>query len=433
MQWGQLVEFAAKTDVGFRRQNNEDACIGLLANDEELWRNRGHLFVVADGMGGHAVGELASKLATDTLPQAFLKSRVGDVVDAMHSALATANRTIHARGSQNRDFQRMGTTCTALALCEQGAVIGHVGDSRVYRIRRDRIDQLTFDHSLQWELQRRGQLRPEDVALQEHRNIITRSLGPEADVQIDTEGPFPVFPEDVFVVCSDGLTAHVREGEVATIARDLPPKSASRLLVHLANLRGGTDNCTVIVVRVGPLPANAPPPTVVGPPVRRPALNWKWLLWFWLLGVALVSGITLTLFGYLTPGATISVASIFGGVLLSLAAWWEIHKLRIAAADERPKPQDSVPYRSYVARPVKELLDDLASLGAELARTAEEDGWSVDWSAYHAAIERARAALRMQRKVSALREYGKAIDALMSALQVPNGVEVKAEVGGDAS
>jgi len=106
MRWEQLVEFAAKTDVGFRRQNNEDACIALLANDEELWRERGHLFVVADGMGGHAVGELASKMATETLPQTYLKTRGGDVVDVMHSALSAANRTIHARGSQNRDFQR---------------------------------------------------------------------------------------------------------------------------------------------------------------------------------------------------------------------------------------------------------------------------------------------------------------------------------------
>ena len=426
MRWEQLVEFAAKTDVGFRRHNNEDACVALLANDEEVWRHRGHLFVVADGMGGHAVGELASKIATDTLPQTFFKTREGDAIRAMKSALEDANRTIHARGSQNRDFQRMGTTCTALALCEKGAVIGHVGDSRVYRVRRDRIDQLTFDHSLQWELERRGRLRPEDSALQEHRNVITRSLGPEAEVEIDTEGPFPVFPDDVFVACSDGLTAHVKEGEIATIVRDLPPKSASRMLVHLANLRGGTDNCTVIVVRIGPLPGNAPPP-VAPPSAQRPTLSWKWLLWFWLFGVGLVTGTTLTLFHHLGPGITLFAASAIGGILLSLAAWRESHEIRTASDDDLTQPQDSVPYRSYVARPVKELLDELAGLGVELRRTAEEDGWSVDWNSYNAAVQRAREALALKRKALALREYGKAIDALMSAVQVPNGAAAEAE------
>ena len=117
-----------------------------------------------------------------------------------------------AGGSLNRDFNRMGTTCTALVLCSQGAVFGHVGDSRAYRIRGDRIDQLTFDHSLHWELVRQGRMRPEDVFLHESRHVITRSLGPEPTVQIDIEGPYPVLPGDVYVfnVLRPGLTqAHV--------------------------------------------------------------------------------------------------------------------------------------------------------------------------------------------------------------------------------
>jgi protein phosphatase len=420
MRWEQLVEFAAKTDVGFRRRNNEDACVALLAKEEEVFRERGHVFVVADGMGGHAVGELASKIATDTLPQSFLKSRGGDVVLAMKSAVEAANRTIHARGSQNRDFLRMGTTCTALALCEQGAVIGHVGDSRAYRVRRDRIDQLTFDHSLQWELEMRGRLPPEDIALQEHRNVITRSLGPEPHVEVDTEGPFPVFPDDVFVVCSDGLTSHVREAEIATIVRELPPKAAARLLVNLANLRGGTDNITVIVIRIGPLPGNVRPPEVEPPLAATAALSWKWLLWYWIFGVGLVSGTTLTLFAYLLPGLSLFSVSAVGGLLLSLAAWRESHRQRTVMNLMNGAPNQFVPYRSYVAQPVQALLDELASLGVELRRTAEEDGWSVNWDKYHAAVQRSREALGSDRKPHALREYGQAIDALMGAVQVVN-------------
>ncbi|MEZ6052497.1 MAG: PP2C family serine/threonine-protein phosphatase [Planctomycetaceae bacterium] len=416
MRWEQVVEFAAKTDVGMRRQNNEDTCAAHLAREEQVFRDRGHLFVVADGMGGHAVGELASKLAADMVPHSFLKSNGGNVQKAMRSAVENANSTINARGSQNRDFQRMGTTCSALALSAKGAVIGHVGDSRVYRVRRDRIDQLTFDHSLQWELERRGRLKPEDISLQEHRNVITRSLGPEPQVEVDVEGPIPVFADDVFVLCSDGLTAHVTDGEIATIVRDLPPKAACRMLVNLANLRGGTDNCTVIVIRIGQLPSNVTTASVEVPVPVRNTLSWKWLLWFWLFGVGLVCGTTLTLAKYFVPGLSIFGVSALGGIVMSLFAWKESYQIRTALPDDAMEPGNGVPYRSHVARPVKDLLSELASLAVELQRTAKEDGWSVDWKTYEDSVAKSREALSQKRRSQALREYGKAIDALMNGL-----------------
>ncbi len=416
MRWEQLVEFAAKTDVGMRRQNNEDTCAAHLAREEQVFRDRGHLFVVADGMGGHAVGELASKLAADMLPHSFLKSTGESIQKAMRSAVEEANATINARGSQNRDFQRMGTTCSALALSAKGAVIGHVGDSRVYRVRRDRIDQLTFDHSLQWELERRGRLKPEDISLHEHRNVITRSLGPEPHVEVDIEGPIPVHADDIFVLCSDGLTAHVADGEIATVVRDLPPKAACRLLVHLANLRGGTDNCTVIVIRIGQLPSNVIPPSVEVPIPVRNTLSWKWLLWFWLFGVGLVCGTTLTLAKHFVPGLSIFGLSALGGIVMSLFAWRESYQMRMAPPEDALKPGNGVPYRSYVSRPVKELISELANFGVELQRTAKEDGWSVDWKKYEDSVNKSREALSQKRRSQALREYGKAIDALMTGL-----------------
>ncbi len=133
-------------------------------------------------------------------------------------------------------------------------MIAHVGDSRLYRIRGDRIDQLTADHSVQWELMRQGRLRPDEVFLHESRHVITRSLGPEPVVQVDIEGPYAVLPGDVYLICSDGLTGHVQDAEIGIIARELPPPEACRMLVNLANLRGGSDNVTVVIARVASSP-----------------------------------------------------------------------------------------------------------------------------------------------------------------------------------
>ena len=423
MRWEQKVEYAAKTDVGLRRQNNEDACVAQLVTDAELWHDRGHLFVVADGMGGHAVGELASKIATDTLPHTFFKKREGDVGAALQGAVLEANENIHRRGTQNRDFQRMGTTCTSLVLCEEGAYVAHVGDSRAYRVRRDRIDQLTFDHSLQWELRRRGRLNAEESLLQEHRNVITRSLGPEANVDVDLEGPFPVQADDVYVLCSDGLTTHVSDGEIAAISRDLKPGAACRLLVHLANLRGGTDNCTVIIVRVGPLPGNVPEPEssddqpVWEPPVE---LSWRWMLAFWVVAAVMVSGMTLWMFGYTTPGIILSAVGAVVGTGLLIGARRARHELGAEHAEASVgRKKSSGPYRSAIARPVEELLDELAAAGSEMQRTAREDDWGVDWEKHEEAVKNARQALSERRRALALREYAKAIDALMAGGQQP--------------
>ena len=247
MRWEQKVQYATISDIGMRRKNNQDSAAVQLCGDHEVWSQYGHLFIVADGMGGHAVGELASKIAVDTIPLAFFKSRAGDTQKALLEAIENANAAINERGTQNEEFKRMGTTCVALVLSPHGAITGHVGDSRIYRIRDDRIEQLTFDHSLHWELQRAGRLKPGDVFLPEAKHVITRSLGPEPSVKVDINGPHPVLPGDRFVLCSDGLTGHLKDPEIGMIVRELPIEESSRLLVNLANLRGGSDNITVVV------------------------------------------------------------------------------------------------------------------------------------------------------------------------------------------
>src|SRR5205814_2324750 len=141
------------------------------------------------------------------------------------------------KAKANKDFQGMGTTCSTLILGPSGALIAHVGDSRVYRIRNGRLDQLSFDHSLVWELVRRNHITPEQAGKAVPRNVITRSLGPDPTVEVDIEGPIPVEPGDVFLLCSDGLSGPVTDPEIGAFAANFHPEAACRYLVQLANLR----------------------------------------------------------------------------------------------------------------------------------------------------------------------------------------------------
>ncbi len=252
MNWDDTIEEAAATDTGMRRSNNQDSHAIVRATRPEGWIARGHIFMVADGMGAHAVGELASKLACDNIPHNYNKMKSVAPAEAITKAYKEVGALIHTRASANRDFQGMGTTCSTLLLLPEGALIAHVGDSRVYRVRDETIDQLSFDHSLAWELVRRNHLSPEEAMKAVPRNVITRSLGPDPNVEVDIEGPLPVEPGDVFLLCSDGLSGHVDDHELGMFAANFHPRDAARYLIGLANLRGGQDNITVVLARIGP-------------------------------------------------------------------------------------------------------------------------------------------------------------------------------------
>jgi len=413
MRWEQPVRFAALSDIGLRRQNNEDAATVRISADGEEYRRRGHLFVVADGMGGHAVGELASRIATESLPLTYLKSRQSNPADALRDAVTAANSAIHDKGQANRDFARMGTTCTALVLADQGAFIGHVGDSRCYRIRRGRIDQLTFDHSLQWELIRRGGMNPEDVFLQEPRNVITRSLGPEPNVEVDIEGPFLVLPGDVYVLCSDGLPNHVVDQEIGAIAANLPPADAARLLVNLANARGGTDNVTVVVAQVGPLPhqfAGTEPDDPTEPPS-------PWLLALaWLIAAVFIIGVVLVVTGSYVEGvvtAALSVVALAGILFRLWQRWYRRPRERPLHGDETVHWR---PYRTATAVLTEDFLKALARIEADLRRAADEEGWPIKQARYDQCSAVAREALATGQKVEALEAIAKTIDTLMRGM-----------------
>lgn len=420
MLWEQKVEFAAKSDIGFRRQNNQDSYGIHLAPDSDAFHKRGHLFLVADGMGGHAVGELASKMAADAIPHTYQKLANLPINEALEQAIIEANTTINTRGRQNHDFLRMGTTFTALVLSPEGAIAGHVGDSRLYRIRDGRIEQLTFDHSLQWELLKQGQMSAEEIYLYEPRNVITRCLGPEPHVEVDIEGAHEVLPGDIYLLCSDGLTGLLEDNEIGTIASELPPAEACQLMVHMANLRGGPDNITVIIVRV-----SAPVGEVVTPPPdanrESTGLSWAWGLALSSLAIILVLGVPLTLMGMQT---SLNHLRIPGLLLLGVAgvqatlmawAWWRQRKGRMA------KPQSFMatggPYRSAEANATRKLVGQLATIEHDLQQSAIEESWSVDWKSYGTAYRDAKSSLERQLFSRALRSYGKVIDFLMTGLQ----------------
>lgn len=242
---------AALSDIGMRRRNNQDSMATNLADGVAAWERSGHLFIVADGMGAHAAGELASRLAVDLIQHHYEKQQQPRPIENLHRAIIEANNEIFRRGQANIEFRNMGTTCSVLALLPEGAICAHVGDSRIYRLRGTLLEQLTFDHSLIWEMHAAGGL--DDAAMQSSpipKNVITRSLGPNASVLIDLEGPMPILVGDKFLVCSDGLSGQLTDIEIGILMSLLAPEIAAQAMLDLANLRGGPDNVTLIVTQV---------------------------------------------------------------------------------------------------------------------------------------------------------------------------------------
>lgn len=412
MRWEQPVQYASITDIGFRRRNNQDSLAVQVCAEPIDFQQRGHLFLVADGMGGHAVGELASKIAADTIPHVFYKTRDTEIPEAIKDALEKANTAINERGSMNRDFERMGTTGSALVLCPHGAVIGHVGDSRVYRVRDERIDQISFDHSLQWELLRQGKMKPEDIYLFEPRNVITRSLGPEPTVKVDVEGPYPVLPGDTFLLCSDGLTGHVTDSEIGQIVRELPPGEACRLLVNLANLRGGSDNITVVIARVGSLPPDAGSTTDMPIIARESESTGWWLAGFWVVALVFVLGVASAILGNVVPGVVVAAV---GFVAACVLGWFYTHRHPRTEITYHDDARTTLwrPYRTASAKLSKKFLTLIAAIEAELLRTVDEEGWTVDRARHDEAFKAAQEAAAAGDTSQAFREYARAIDALM--------------------
>jgi PPM family protein phosphatase len=255
---------AVASETGMVREHNEDSCFaGALYRQPDSQRDA-TLLLVADGMGGARAGEEASRLASETI-QTTLKQRLAaqwpDTLEQWHSLLrgagGAANQHIHSRSQTNVDQHGMGTTMTMIVLADNYAHLGHVGDSRAYLMNAagvtdegDSFMQLSSDHTLVARLVDIGQLTPEEARNQPQRNILYRALGTDATVEVDTSSQI-VTTGDVLLLCSDGLTNHVEDAELAQIAlHAASPDDACRKLVALANQRGGRDNISVVVARI---------------------------------------------------------------------------------------------------------------------------------------------------------------------------------------
>jgi PPM family protein phosphatase len=241
--------YAALTDVGRRRKQNQDQ----VGASPEIG-----LFFVADGMGGHQGGETASQLAAETLPSS-LKASLStnpDIVpaEALTQAIKHANQNIYLKAQENSELHGMGTTVTSVIYSHDRFWIGHVGDSRSYLIRKNEIWQLTKDHSLVEEKVRAGLLKREDISTDHSRNVITRSVGFEPQIQVEIYDRV-IDTQDLLLICSDGLTGHLSDQEIQeTVKKGFYQDKKSlqdvaKILIQKANDAGGDDNISVVLVQ----------------------------------------------------------------------------------------------------------------------------------------------------------------------------------------
>lgn len=239
------IQYGSQSNQGRVRTSNEDS---FAASPEQK------LFLVADGMGGHAGGEVASAIAASTLRELFSEA-VGDASpeDILRSAALEANSRIYQIQRQKPELAGMGSTLTALSLRNNRYFIAHVGDSRSYLFRDGILDQLTRDHSLVWPLFESGALKKEELSSHPQKNLITRSIGPHPHIELDIECG-EAREGDVFLLCSDGLTDVVSDDDIQMVLSDAKktPQEMCDDLVNQANENGGPDNITVVVVKLEP-------------------------------------------------------------------------------------------------------------------------------------------------------------------------------------
>lgn len=239
--------FCHKTHPGKVRENNEDQLGVFLPKDEETLAARGVLAIVADGMGGAAAGEVASGLAVSVIQESYFKDLDGDPQESLVRALYKANEEILAHVRKEPNCAGMGTTATALVLCQGLAFEAHVGDSRLYLARRGNFSLLSQDHTMVSRLVEIGMLSPEKARHDTRRHILFQALGSD-EIEVFSPPPLQTLPGDKFLLCSDGLHDLVEDQEIESVLLANPTGRICRALIDLALERGGTDNISVVAL-----------------------------------------------------------------------------------------------------------------------------------------------------------------------------------------
>ncbi len=256
-----VVTLGARTDIGLKRSANQDAYVALIGANAPS--DCDALLAVADGMGGHKAGEVASDMAVRSLVRKLGRPSQGDRTPVTGGLVVTIQRTVSEINSEvhkaasRPETRGMGTTLTMAVLTGQYLTLGHVGDSRAYLLRDGQLHQLTRDHSWVAEQVARGSISPADAERHPRRNILTRAIGVDPRVEVDTT-TVEVKERDLVLLASDGLHSLVTDGEIAEILGGGDPQAASRELVGRANALGGNDNITVVVVRIESLGPRRP-------------------------------------------------------------------------------------------------------------------------------------------------------------------------------
>ncbi|MBL8047677.1 MAG: serine/threonine-protein phosphatase [Chthonomonas sp.] len=243
-----------KTDIGRVREVNEDKFEFYIPNDEAQLASRGSVFVVCDGMGGHAAGQIASETSAKTFIDAYYQHIGSDPEEAARSAIHVAQRFILNIQATIPQRRGMGTTLEAVAICQDKAIIVHVGDSRIYRVRDAKLERVTHDHSWVQEMVDGGIMSEEAAELHQNRNVLTRCIGHEQDFRPDVF-TLDLVPGDTFLLCSDGVTKCASEERISAIMSGGAPSQQAWDLIQVAMMGGGHDNATALIVHISAIDA----------------------------------------------------------------------------------------------------------------------------------------------------------------------------------
>jgi protein phosphatase len=251
MQEELRITVGALTDVGQVRDHNEDALGYCQPREREVLAERGRLYLVADGMGGHVAGEVASEWVVKTVTASYYESHAQTVRQGLSEAIQQANTILYEASSGEESRRKMATTLVGAVVVGRQLHVANIGDSRAYLLRGDTIRQLTEDHSFVAELVKLGRISQEEAVSHPQRNVVTRALGTRPTVEADFYQE-AIQPGDTVILCTDGLWGEVSQEEMAQMAtQPLNPKEMASQWVALANQRGGPDNITVMVLQIG--------------------------------------------------------------------------------------------------------------------------------------------------------------------------------------